>query len=82
MSTPLCHELEALLETLERAAETGYIPADKESKDQMVGFIKLTGGGQSGTLTFTAGEPGEYPFFCSSPGHFDKMHGKIVVKAK
>lgn len=64
------------------AAETGYVPADKESKEKMVGHIKLLGGGQTGTLTFTAGEPGEYPFFCSSPGHFDKMQGKITVKAK
>lgn len=64
------------------AAATGYVPADKESKEQMVGHIKLTGGGQSNTLTFTAGEPGVYPFFCSSPGHFDKMHGKITVKAE
>lgn len=62
------------------AAETGYVPADKESKEQMVGHVKLLGGGQTGSLTFTAGEPGEYPFFCSSPGHFDKMQGKITVK--
>lgn len=64
------------------AAETGYVPTDKESKEQMVGHVKLIGGGQTATMTFTAGEPGEYPFFCSSPGHFDKMQGKIIVKAK
>ena len=64
------------------AAATGYVPADKESKEKMVGHIKLLGGGQSGTLNFVAGEPGEYHYFCSSPGHFDKMHGKITVKAK
>lgn len=64
------------------AAETGYVPVDKESKEQMVGHVKLIGGGQSATLTFTAGDPGEYPFFCSSPGHFDKMQGKIIVKPK
>lgn len=64
------------------AAATGYVPTDKESKDKMVGHIKLVSGGQSGKLNFVAGEPGEYPFFCSSPGHFDKMHGKITVKAK
>lgn len=64
------------------AAETGYVPVDKESKELMVGHIKLLGGGQTGTLTFTAGEPGEYLFFCSSPGHFDKMQGKIIVKPK
>lgn len=64
------------------AAETGYVPVDKESKEQMVGHVKLIGGGQTASMTFTAGEPGEYPFFCSSPGHFDKMQGKIIVKAK
>jgi azurin len=64
------------------AAATGYVPTDKESKAQMVGSTRLIGGGQSATLNFVAGEPGEYPFFCSSPGHFDKMFGKIVVKAK
>lgn len=64
------------------AAETGYVPVDKESKEQMVGHVKLIGGGQTASLTFTAGEPGDYPFFCSSPGHFDKMQGKITVKAK
>lgn len=65
-----------------QAADTGYVPTDKESKEQMVGAIKLTGGGQTNSMTFTAGEPGEYPFFCSSPGHFDKMQGKLIVKAK
>ncbi|MCW1885386.1 plastocyanin/azurin family copper-binding protein [Luteolibacter flavescens] len=64
------------------AAATGYVPTDKESKEKMVGSIKLLSGGQTGTLNFVAGEPGEYLFFCSSPGHFDKMHGKIIVKDK
>lgn len=64
------------------AAATGYIPTDKESKEKMVGHIKLLAGGQSGTLNFVAGEPGEYHYFCSSPGHFDKMYGKITVKPK
>jgi azurin len=64
------------------AAATGYVPTDKESKEKMVGHTKLVGGGQSATLNFVAGEPGEYHYFCSSPGHFDKMYGKIVVKAK
>ena len=64
------------------AAATGYVPTDKESKEKMVGSTKLIAGGQSATLNFVAGEAGEYLFFCSSPGHFDKMHGKIVVKVK
>jgi azurin len=48
----------------------------------MVGHTRLIGGGQSATLNFVAGEPGEYHYFCSSPGHFDKMFGKIIVKPK
>lgn len=64
------------------AAATGYVPTDKESKEKIVGHTKLVGGGQSATLNFVAGAPGEYHYFCSSPGHFDKMHGKITVKAK
>jgi azurin len=64
------------------AAATGYVPTDKESKEKMVGHTKLISGGQSATLNFVAGEPGEYHYFCASPGHFDKMHGKITVKAK
>lgn len=64
------------------AAATGYVPTDEASREQMVGHVRLIGGGQSASLSFTAGEPGDYPFFCSSPGHFDKMQGKITVKPK
>jgi azurin len=64
------------------AAATGYVPTDKDSKAQMVGNTRLIGGGETATLNFVAGEPGEYHYFCSSPGHFDKMTGKITVKAK
>jgi azurin len=64
------------------AAATGYVPTDKDSKALMVGNTRLIGGGETATLNFVAGEPGEYHYFCSSPGHFDKMFGKITVKAK
>jgi azurin len=64
------------------AAVTGYVPTDKVSKEQMVGSTRLIAGGQTATLNFVAGEPGEYHYFCSSPGHFDKMFGKITVKPK
>lgn len=63
------------------AAATGYIPTDEASKKQMIGHTKLLAGGETGAIHFIAGEPGDYLFFCSSPGHFDKMHGKITVKA-
>ncbi|TAE77979.1 MAG: hypothetical protein EAZ65_03840 [Verrucomicrobia bacterium] len=64
------------------AAASGYVPTDAASREQMVGHVRLISGGQSASLTFTAGEPGDYPFFCSSPGHFDKMQGRITVKPR
>ena len=40
------------------------------------------GGGEETEITFTAPEPGEYPFLCTFPGHFGIMNGKFIVKAK
>ena len=41
------------------AAATGYVPTDKDSKALMVGNTRLIGGGETATLNFVAGEPGE-----------------------
>ena len=36
--------------------------------------------GQSGTVTFNSGAPGEYEFYCAIPGHRESgMAGKIIV---
>ena len=64
------------------AKDTGYIPQDAESKAAIVAHTKLIGGGESDTVTFTAGEPGAYPFVCTFPGHFAIMQGVLTVKAK
>jgi azurin len=64
------------------AKATDYIPEDADSKAAIIAHTKLIGGGQSDTITFTAGEPGAYPFFCSFPGHFALMSGVLTVKAK
>ena len=38
-------------------------------------------GKTSGTLEFEATEPGDYPFYCTEPGHREAgMHGVIHVK--
>jgi nitrite reductase (NO-forming) len=40
------------------------------------------GGGESGTVTFNSGAPGEYEFFCAVPGHREAgMVGKLIVTA-
>lgn len=64
------------------AAATDYIPQDEESKKLMIAHTTMVGGGESTSVTFTAPEPGEYPYLCTFPGHFAVMNGKLIVKAK
>ncbi len=64
------------------AKESGYIPQDPETKALILAYTKTIGGGESDTITFTAPEPGDYPYFCSFPGHFSIMSGVLKVKAK
>lgn len=64
------------------AAATGYIPADEESKKLVLGHTDLIGGGETAQFTFTAPEPGAYPYLCTFPGHFALMNGVLTVKAK
>jgi azurin len=35
--------------------------------------------GQSGDVTFTAPEPGAYPYLCTNPGHSQTMKGTLTV---
>ena len=64
------------------AKDNQYIPKDDESKQQVVAYTKMLGGGESDEITFTAPAAGEYPFICSFPGHFAIMQGVMTVKAK
>lgn len=64
------------------AAANDYIPEDKESLEQIVAHTEMIGGGETTSVTFTAPEPGEYPYLCTFPGHFGVMNGKLIVKAK
>jgi len=63
-------------------AANDYIPEDEEAKAPIIAYTKMLGGGETDTITFTAPEAGEYPFFCSFPGHFAMMQGIMTVKAK
>jgi azurin len=65
------------------AAATDYFPADNEEVTKVtIAHTKMLGGGEETEVTFTAPEPGEYPFLCTFPGHFGTMNGKFIVKAK
>lgn len=64
------------------AAANDYIPEDEESKALIIAHTKMLGGGEKDNITFTAPAAGEYPFFCSFPGHFALMQGVMTVVAK
>ena len=61
------------------AKEQDYVPA--ALKDQIVANIGLLGPRKSGEVVFTVPAPGEYPFLCTFPAHFQiGMKGTLVVK--
>lgn len=60
------------------SAEDSYVP---KGDARVIAFTKLVGGGESTTITFpTSGleKGGDYTFFCSFPGHWSIMKGKLV----
>lgn len=56
--------------------DKGYIP---DSPD-ILAHTKLIQPGQSETIEFTLPAAGEYPFFCTFPGHVAIMNGILTVQ--
>lgn len=57
-----------------------YVPAGDA---RVLAHTRVIGGGESTSITFaTAGlqRGGDYTFFCSFPGHWNVMRGKLVVQ--
>jgi azurin len=55
-----------------------YMPVDKSA---ILAHTKLLGPNETDAVEFKAPtEPGEYPYFCTFPGHFALMRGKLIVK--
>lgn len=73
-------DIEAFDKAAIGAAATDYIPAALQ--DQIIAHTKLLGPKQTDEISFKAPtEPGEYPFLCSFPAHFQAgMKGVLVVK--
>jgi azurin len=69
------------IQTAATAKADGYLPA--AMMGEVIAHSKLLGGGQSDEVVFKApAAPGEYPYFCTFPGHYlTGMHGTLVVKA-
>src|SRR5690606_3070400 len=55
----------------------------KPNDDRVIAHTKLIGGGEKDSVTFKTAAldaGGDYDFFCSFPGHWAIMTGKVVVK--
>lgn len=63
-----------------QARDNDYIAP--EFKEQIVAATGLAGGGETVEVTFTVPEePGDYPYICSFPGHYQAgMKGMLEVK--
>ncbi|MDB6170577.1 MAG: blue (type 1) copper domain protein [Verrucomicrobia bacterium] len=73
-------DAEAFDKAATQAKDTNYFPASLS--DQVIAHIDLLGPRKSGEVTFTVpSAPGEYPFLCSFPAHFQVgMKGVLVVR--
>jgi azurin len=61
---------------LKLGEQAGYF--DVRDKDALV-HTPMTKPGESADVTFTAPEPGSYPYICSVPGHYMMMKGVLTV---
>ena len=63
-----------------QARDNDYVAP--EYKEQIVAATGLAGGGETVEVTFTVPEePGDYPYICSFPGHYQAgMKGMLEVK--
>lgn len=60
--------------------ENDYLPPGDERVIVQTGLV---GGGESTSVTFDVSKlekGGEYTYFCSFPGHWAVMNGKLIVK--
>jgi len=71
--------VQTFLDAASMAASTDYVPKDFKG---VLGHTKLLGPSETDTFEFSAPYiPGEYPFFCSFPGHYSQgTKGVMTVK--
>jgi azurin len=48
---------------------------------RVIAVVEMCGKGETVTTQFTAPARGDYPFFCSTPGHAETMTGVLRVTA-
>jgi azurin len=62
-------------EGLAKAQNTGYVVAGPD----VLAFTPMAKPGGTTEVTFTAPEPGTYPYICTFPGHYIMMKGVLTV---
>jgi azurin len=70
----------ALAQAGQATGPPSYLPTDDA---RIIAATDIIGGGQETKITFatSALEPGgDYTYFCSFPGHFVLMYGKLIVE--
>ncbi len=62
------------------AGPPDYVPADDE---RVIVATEMVGGGEETSVTFDLSgleAGGDYTYFCSFPGHFVLMNGKLIIE--
>jgi hypothetical protein len=68
------------METVDKDAEkTDGAVSTEDSR--VIAFVAMCDKGQTMMTQFIAPAPGDYPFFCSTPGHAEDMNGILHVTA-
>ena len=63
---------------MDAGIDNGFLPED----NRIIAKTAMIGGGESTSITFATSQlnPGtEYTFFCSFPGHYGIMRGKLTI---
>jgi azurin len=67
------------METVDKDAEKKEGIISSEEDPRVIAVVPMCDKGDTMTTQFTAPAPGDYPFFCSTPGHAVDMNGILHV---
>jgi len=73
-------DYQALAQAGQAAGAPNYLPAGDA---RVIAATNVIGGGQETSVTFDTSKltvGGDYTYFCSFPGHFVLMNGKLIVE--
>ncbi|NTU86174.1 MAG: auracyanin [Chloroflexales bacterium] len=73
---------ESVAAEIANAGLTAGVAADYLGADQskVIAHVKVTNGGETNSVNFTAPAAGTYLYICTVPGHYPLMQGTMTVK--